>query len=96
MKMKRTLLLILAFLVCLGLAMRGSADEERKSKSVIPVETQGTLVFFEAYGLRCAMYVNEEGMAGGAGALECVKFALPGMASEEFRILSVVETEGGN
>lgn len=89
--MKRILLLILAFLVCLGLAMRGNAEEEGKARALLPIKTEGTLVMFTTDGLYCVLYVNENGMAAGAGSVHCTPQTSP---TQGFEILRVVKTEG--
>lgn len=67
----------------------GRQNEESASETRLPVQTEGKLIVYEYQGQRCHLFVNENGMAGGAGAITCMN----GQGySEEFTILIVVET----
>ena len=88
--MKRILLLILAFMVCLGLALRGNTEETKPTVTVLPVSTKGTLIVYQFEGMRCHLFTNEDGMAKGAGGTSCIAWP----SAKEFMILKVVKTEG--
>lgn len=93
--MRRALLLFLAYMICMFLAAVAQAQEIRSPQVQLPIETKGTLVVFETDGMRCVLYVNEGGMAGGAGSSQCLpvnpNLLLP--APGDFRIIRVVRTK---
>jgi len=68
----------------------GKQDEDPASKIRLPVQTGGKLIVYDYQGQRCHLFVNENGMAGGAGAITCTNDR---GYSEEFTILIVVETD---
>lgn len=93
--MKRAALLFLAYVICLGLAAVAQGEEIVGEERQLPIETRGTLVVFETDGMRCVLYVNAGGMAGGAGSSQCLPINpnLPLPAPKGFRIIRVVKTQ---
>jgi TRAP-type mannitol/chloroaromatic compound transport system permease large subunit len=87
-------LLLLALLLGLITASLGARATETESE--LPVETKGTLIVFNVQDMRCVLYVNEQGMASGAGTPSCVPLMYVGATvhSNEFQILRVIKTRG--
>lgn len=80
-------------LVLASLLLPLSAHAESPAPT-LPVDTKGTLVIFEVEDLRCALYVNEQGMAGGAGTPSCVRMTYADKDyAREFRLLRVIKTK---
>lgn len=78
--------LALALLLVALLPAAGFAEGPTETK--LPATVAGRLIIYEAHGMRCSLYVNEQGYSRGAGAPSCVPWAKAG----EFKILSVVKT----
>ena len=55
----------------------------------IPSDKTGRLIIFESDGMHCSLYINEDGMASGAGGISCVPWPTAG----EFKLLRVVKTQ---
>jgi len=59
----------------------------------IPTEINGQLLIYEYGHLTCHMWINEDGMGKGAGALSCVRTRFDSPPSE-FRIIKVIRSVG--
>jgi hypothetical protein len=55
----------------------------------IPSTRTGRLIIYESDGMRCSLYINEDGMASGAGGLSCI----PWHGATGFRLLRVAKTQ---
>lgn len=93
--MLKNLGVCLILLVFVILPLSAAADKKQNPErclplepNVIPVSREGRLIVYESDGMRCQMYVNTGGMAGGAGAPSCVSWP----SAKDFRVIRIVDT----
>lgn len=95
--MKRALLLTILFLVALFLSVKAYAVHPCAAQPTIPEcqylnsKVKGRLFIYETDGMRCSLYINENGMAAGAGGAACISWP----TADEFRVIRVILTEDG-